>query len=492
MEKAMTEAPTASLQSFYLMILIATKRHIRLMSIDVSGAFLNAKLDEDEEVYVSFPSKLAKLAIQDDHTLSKFLLSNGSLVARLKKCLYGLQQSPQRWFLTIRKVLLKLGFTASEFDPCLFYKREGDKLNLLLLYVDDMLLAFESTGLAAILNEALIIEFEGVTTQEGDIISFLGITITQSESEITLDQQGYIKKMVDSLDLEKIPVYKNPLSTNYSITGNRFLRSREDADPTRLKIMKSLSMTLMYLAIRTRRDVLFLASFFASITCPEDKDIAAVKRAIIYTYNTINKKQHFYREGEIEFILMGDSSHNLFTNAKGQGCKLVYADKWSAAINITSNVHKFTADSAYEAELVIQDSLADMGKLYWSKLNEIDIFCKKPMLMLCDNEAVVTTANRSHITEAARTKFFNTKLFRLFEQVQFGWIESKWITTKEMDADIGTKPLTGAQYHYLSERQFSRKPGFTHGVIDLNSIIIYDDANEPYFDFVYKYDNEEV
>ena len=492
MEKAMTQAPTASLQSFYLMILIATKRQIKLSSIDVSGAFLNARLEEEEEVYVSFPSKLAKLAIQDDKSLKKYLLSNGSLVARLRKCLYGLQQSPQRWYMTIRKVLLQLGFKASEFDPCLFIKKEGDKLNLLLLYVDDMLLAFENEELAEILKEALIQEFEGVTTQEGDVISFLGITITQSESEITLDQQGYIKKMVDSLDLEKIPVYKNPLGTGYSITDDRFLKRREDADPSKVSIMKSLSMTLMYLAIRTRRDVLFLSSFFASITCPEDRDIAAVKRAIIYTYNTIGKKQHFYREGEIEFILMGDSSHNLFANAKGQGCKLVYADKWSAAVNITSNVHKFVTDSAYEAELVIQDSLADTGKLYWSRLDEIGISSKKPMLMLCDNEAVVKTANRSHITAAARTKFFNTKLFRLHEQAQEGWIKSAWISTKEMDADIGTKPLTGAQYHYLSERQFSRKPGFTHGVTDLSSIIIYDDAMEPYFDFVYKYDGEDV
>jgi hypothetical protein len=255
MEKAMTQAPTASLQSFYLMILIATKRHIRLLSIDVSGAFLNAKLDEKEEVYVMFPAKLAQLATQDDDSLKKYLQSNGSLVARLKKCLYGLQQSPQRWFLTIRKVLLELGFNASEFDPCLFIKKEGDKLNLLLLYVDDMLLAFENAELTEVLHNALIREFEGVTTQEGDIISFLGITITQSQSEITLDQQGYIKKMVDSLELEKIPVYKNPLGTGYSITEDRFLKKREEADPSKLKIMKSLSMTLMYLAIRTRRDV---------------------------------------------------------------------------------------------------------------------------------------------------------------------------------------------------------------------------------------------
>ena len=248
--------------------------------------------------------------------------------------------------------------------------------------------------------------------------------------------------------------------------------------------MRSLSMTLMYLALRTRRDVLFLSSFFASIPCPEEQDIVAVKRAIVYTYNTINKKQHFYREGEINIKLMGDSSHNLFITAKGQGCTLVYADEWSAAVDITCNVHKFIADSVYEAELVVQKALAEKGKIYWSRLQELGIITNKPMKMLSDNEAAVLAANRDHITAAARTKFFNTKMFKLYEDVQAGWIKPEWISTNEMDADIGTKPLTGAQYHYLSERQFSRKPGFTHEVTNLSSIIIYDDADEPYFNFV--------
>ena len=67
----------------------------------------------------------------------------------------------------------------------------------------------------------------------------------------------------------------------------------------------------------------------------------------------------------------------------------------------------------------------------------------------------------------------------------------EWISTKENDADIGTKPLTGHQFHYLSERQFSRKPGFVHDHLDLNSVIVYEDANEPYFDFIYLYQSED-
>lgn len=363
----------------------------------------------------------------------------------------------------------------------------------ILLYVDDMLIAFETAGLVKQLYEALVREFEGVTVQEGSVISFLGVTISQSESEITLDQQGYIKKMIESLQLESIPVYKNPLGSTYKITRDRFLKSRDEADKSRLDLMRSLSMTLMYIALRTRKDVLFLSSFFASINCPEEEDIAAVKRAMVYTYNSIHKKQHFYREGDIEITLMGDASHNLFSNARGQGCQIIYGDQFSAPINMTSNCFKFVTSSSYHAELVVQADQCDDARWYWLRLEEILYPTRRPIPMYCDNEAAVKSAQQEHICKSAKTKYYNLRLFKTFEFVRDNWVASLWLTTKEMNADIGTKPLTGHQYHYLADRTFSRLPNFVEPLItDLDSIVVYEDANEPYLDYVQPiYDEDE-
>ena len=107
------------------------------------------------------------------------------------------------------------------------------------------------------------------------------------------------------------------------------------------------------------------------------------------------------------------------------------------------------------------------------------------MRILSDNLAAANTAKKKKILQSARSTYMNQKLFSLYDEVQAGWIAPEWISTKEMDADIGTKPLTGHQFHYLSERQFSRKPGFVHDCLDLSSVIVYEDANEPYFVFVY-------
>ena len=96
--------------------------------------------------------------------------------------------SPQRWFKTIRRLLIKLGFKQSSWDQCLFYKiQEGDVLNFVLLFVDDLLIACEDKELEKAIMLAMVAEFEGVSTQEGDTISYLGFTITQSEGQITLD-----------------------------------------------------------------------------------------------------------------------------------------------------------------------------------------------------------------------------------------------------------------------------------------------------------------
>ena len=49
---------------------------------------------------------------------------------------------------------------------------------------------------------------------------------------------------------------------------------------------------------------------------------------------------------------VGDASHSLFADTRGQGCAIVYGDKFSAALEMTSNAEKFLSKSSYESELV--------------------------------------------------------------------------------------------------------------------------------------------
>ena len=64
------------------------------------------------------------------------------LVCRLKKSLYGLKQAPRQWYKKFDSFMLEHGFQRLEADHCVYFKRYYQrKYIMLLLYVDDMLIA---------------------------------------------------------------------------------------------------------------------------------------------------------------------------------------------------------------------------------------------------------------------------------------------------------------------------------------------------------------
>ena len=68
------------------------------------------------------------------------------MVCKLKKNLYGLKQLPTKWYHKFDAFIQSQGFRRSEIDHCLYTKKTKDgSLTLLLLYVDDMLLASKNT-----------------------------------------------------------------------------------------------------------------------------------------------------------------------------------------------------------------------------------------------------------------------------------------------------------------------------------------------------------
>jgi Reverse transcriptase (RNA-dependent DNA polymerase) len=61
----------------------------------------------------------------------------GAKVCRLKKALYGLKQSPRGWFGNFYFAMKNYGFNQGDSDHKLFFKRDHDKLTVLIIYVDD-------------------------------------------------------------------------------------------------------------------------------------------------------------------------------------------------------------------------------------------------------------------------------------------------------------------------------------------------------------------
>ena len=97
-------------------------------------------------------------------------------------------------------------YTQSPYDPCVYtHKLLGGEYIYLLLYVDDMLIAFKNSAAIDRLKNQLSSEFE--MKDLGEVRRILGMEIERDrkKGKFTLTQKGYLKKILKSFILVVIP-----------------------------------------------------------------------------------------------------------------------------------------------------------------------------------------------------------------------------------------------------------------------------------------------
>jgi len=100
--------------------------------MDVKTAFLNGDLHEN--VYMTQPEGFV-------------MEGKEQLGCKLKKSIYGLKQASRQWYLKFDEVIKKSGFVENVVDNCIYIKIKGSSFIILVLYVDDILLASSDKNL---------------------------------------------------------------------------------------------------------------------------------------------------------------------------------------------------------------------------------------------------------------------------------------------------------------------------------------------------------
>ena len=96
---------------------------------DVRKAFLNAPFPKDS------PLVLLRPPVQGMQPQSK----EGPGFWLLRKAVYGLCDAGRLWNGTLHSRFVRLGWSRSTVDPCLYVKKEAGKIvNLLVVHVDDI------------------------------------------------------------------------------------------------------------------------------------------------------------------------------------------------------------------------------------------------------------------------------------------------------------------------------------------------------------------
>ena len=124
-------SPVVRHTSIRVLLAITTQLNLQLEQMDVTTAFLHGDLEE--RIYMDQPKGFeAKGEVEK--------------VCLLRKSLYGLKQSPRQWYRKFDSVMINQGYLRSSYDCCIYFKHVTPNVYVyLLLYVDDMLIASQST-----------------------------------------------------------------------------------------------------------------------------------------------------------------------------------------------------------------------------------------------------------------------------------------------------------------------------------------------------------
>jgi hypothetical protein len=180
-------APVVNQVTLRVLITYAGQNGLKLKHFDIATAFLNGDLNED--IYMRQPT--GYIVEGSEH-----------LVCKLEKSIYGLKQSARMWNKKIDTTLKNCGFAVSSFDPCLYQRTVNSKPMFLLVYVDDILVAFDDETEIDRVYQSLAANFQ--MTDLGDVKLFLGVEVEHREDGLySICQSGYIRKTLTRFGMDQ-------------------------------------------------------------------------------------------------------------------------------------------------------------------------------------------------------------------------------------------------------------------------------------------------
>lgn len=206
--------------------------------------------------------------------------------------LYGLKQSPRAWFKRFETVVKGLGYIESQVDHTLFYNHSAtNKIDILIVYVDDIILTGDDSLKLKSLREKLVKIFE--IKELGPLKYFLGIEFTRSKKGIFMNQQKYVLDLLKETGLLGCKSVEMPMEPNIKLqpakAGNMVDKGR----------YQRLVGKVIYLS-HTRPDMAFVVSLVSqSMHAPGSEHKEVVFRIIRYLKGSPEKGLLYKNHGHL-------------------------------------------------------------------------------------------------------------------------------------------------------------------------------------------------
>lgn len=406
-----TFSPVAYFSSILATLSLIFSMNMTIDQFDVKTAYLNAPLHE--EIYLIPPEGFGL---------------EGKL-CKLNKAIYGLKQAGREWNKTLSTFLKSIGLRPTAADGCIYYMRRNDQLLVVIIYVDDLIVASNDLSLRNYVNDALKGKFE-LTQVEPQ--QFLGLQIQRDKTGVHIHQSKYISELLDEYDMSDCRSQATPYS-------HRPTKRHPDEPFIESTQMRKIIGKLLYLSNRTRPDI---AAPVAALARYQDnaseEHWKAAKQILRYLRGTINLGIHFNYRGDNILYGYADADFAGDTDDRKSTSGIVFMLN-GGPIHWKSKKQSSVSLSTTESEFISAcDAAKDAVHLHML-LNELGFIQPQPIHIYEDNQATIKIAHNE--TYRGRLKHLDLRYHYIRELIEARKIDLIYCDTHNMIADILTKPL---------------------------------------------------
>ncbi|CAL1361567.1 unnamed protein product [Linum trigynum] len=423
-------SPVVKMTSIRTVLGLAASLNLEVEQMDVKTAFLHGDLEE--EIYMEQPEGFKKEKNED-------------YVCRLRKSLYGLKQAPRQWYKKFESVMGEQGYMKTTSDHCVFMKKfpDGDFI-ILLLYVDDMLIAGQNVSKINDLKKELSKSF--AMKDLGPAKQILGVRIVRDRGakKIWLSQEKYIEKVLQRFHMDNAKAVSCPLANHFTLTSKQSPSTeKEKAEMDKIPYASAVG-SLMYAMVCTRPDIAHAVGVVSRfLSKPGKEHWEAVKWILRYLRGSSKMSLCF---GDGEPVLVGYTDADMAGDVDSRRSTSGYLITLSGgAISWQSRLQKCVALSTTEAEYIaVTEACKEM---IWMKkfLNELGFLQEQPQLF-CDSQSAIHLAKNASFH--ARSKHIDVRYHWIRDVLEMKQLQLEKIHTDENGSDMCTKTLPREKFEF--------------------------------------------
>lgn len=410
-EEVQSDSPTVSKEMLRSFVAILSSKKWEVNSIDIKAAFLQSE-KFDRDVYLVPPVEAG---------------CDNTVLWKLEKCVYGLNDAARKWYLTVKSFLLKMGCNQVKTDPAAFYwYHDGELCGMFLMHVDDFLWGgtkrFENVVIAQIRNHFQVKE------QCKNIFRYIGLNIVQNEQGVTVDQNEYCKSL-----------------KSINVSAGRGLHKNMECNEEEKECFRSLVGQLGWLCTNSRPDLSYdVLELSCKVNNPRVEDLIEANKCLRKAC-TFESSMYFPELGDsskYKLVVYSDASHaglpDGSSSAGGFVVFLVGENGNSSPLYWESKRMRRVVKSTLAAETLAATEAVDMAYYLGNMLSEIlyDNERKLPVELYVDNHSLYDNV---YSVKNVSEKRLRIDIAILKEMIQNGELKIFWVESKAQLADVLTK-----------------------------------------------------